>query len=683
VRTVHCFLLTVLLLLCARLGAQAGDEHAYIYDAQGYAVPCPDAYAVVRSLVLSASPAGSLDYPQDIALGAHGHLLISDQGNARVVEITATGDLVRELRNPLLGKPTGLFYDQRDGGVFVADAASNSILHFSAGGALLRVYPPPQSDVLPDNYLYSPTRILVDGRGWLAVIGTGSSGGIIQIDPEGVFRGFFGANPAPTSFLRKLSRLVASAEQKKAQLLQVLQPCTDFTREEDGFIATVTDTTSANQIRRLNPLGMSVYPAASFGEPLPSTDASGTMALDHAHLSCIAADAQGNIVVADRTSLKLFQYSAEGELLAVWGGRGTQKGSFQSITEIAVDRSDGTLYVLDGLAGTVQAFAPTAFARLVHEAAGLYADGRYEEAARAWAEVRARDANYPLANKGIGRILLRLGTGLSRPDYLNAAMERFEEAGDRSGYSEAFAAARRLWIQAAMPFLVIAAILLLALVVAFSRRRGSARGRRSSSPFRLWRVLRHPFDVMEEVKWACSGETVGAATLSLALAFGARVLRVSLMSFPFTSWDPQRVSIVSEAARLFLPFLTWVVANALVTAIFHGEGKVRQIYSASAFALVPLTTLTVLGTLLSHVFSLHEKSILDALEAIMIAWMLLLFLLGAATVHGFRMRKAIGTSLLSVAGVVILWGVVILVLGLVSTFSGFLIDVVKEATLRV
>jgi hypothetical protein len=678
VRTVERLLLTVFLLASARPAVEAA---AYIYDSHGYAIPCPDPYEPIGAVTFSSSNGGSLDYPQDIALGPSGHLLISDQGNGRVLEVTAGGSLVREIRETRMRKPTGLFYDVRDGGLFVADAAEATILHFDAAGRLLRAYPPPESDVLPEHYLYSPTRIIVDGRGWLAVIGTGSSGGILQIDQEGVFRGFFGANPAPKNLIRKLARLVASEQQKKAQLLQVLQPCTDIILEEDGFIATVTDTLSADQIRRLNPLGTSVFVSGSFGEPVPATDEKGKRVFDHAHLSCIAADALGNIVVADRTTLKLFSYSADGELLAVWGGRGSQRGSFQSITEIAIDRTDGILYVLDGLAGDVQAFAPTAFTRLVHDAARLYADGRYEEALEAWAGVRARDVNYPLANKGIGRILLRLGTSLSRADYLGAAMERFEDAGDRDGWSEAFSASRRLWIQSAMPFIVIGVLALLVLVVALSRR-SARRGTRAPSPFRLWRVLRHPFDVMDAVKWSCDSSTVLAATLSLLLAFAARVIRIAATGFAFTTWDPGRVSVASEAARLFLPFLTWVGANALVTAIFHGEGKIRQIYSASAFALVPLTVGTLLATLLSHALSLREKALVDGLLGLMDAWAIILFLLGAATVHGYTARKAIGTSLLSVAGVVILWGIAVLVLGLVSTFSGFVVDIVREVALR-
>jgi hypothetical protein len=672
------------LLHAASLAAQGNGGGAYLYDAEGYAMPCPEPYAPSGMLLFPLLPTGSLDFPQYLALGPGGSLLVSDEGNARIVEIAPDGGLLREYRDPGLSKPGGLCYDARDGSVYVTDAASASILRFDSTGRLRRIFAPPRSEVLPEHYLYSPTRVLVDARGWLSVIGTGSSGGIIQLDGEGTFRGFFGANPAPTSLVRKLARAVASREQKNAQLLQVLQPYSDFTLDDDGFITTVTETTATGQIRRLNPLGVSVFPQGKYGEPVPEVDAKGRKKLGNAHLAYVATDTQGIVTVADRVTLKIFEYSPEGELLFIWGGKGGQRGSFQSISGIAVDGESGTLYVLDGVANAVQIFTPTEFARLVHLGLRRYADGRYSESLSVWAEVRRKDANYPVANKGIAKVLLRLGTSLGRMDYLKAAMERSREAGDREEFSAAFAAHRRLWVQRAMPFFVLAAAALFAVVIVSSRRRSprAPRGMRVPSPFLLWRAIGHPFRVMEEVKWSYRRETIGAAALVLFLAFAARVFMLSAASFHFTTWDPGRVSLASEAARLLLPWFTWVGANSLVIAIFGGEGKIGQIFSASAFAMVPYVLLTVLLTLLSHALSLQERGLYSALQLLMYAWMLALFLLGAATVHGYSLRAAIGTSLLSLAGIVILWGVAVLVLGLVSTFAGFLVDIVKEVSLR-
>lgn len=675
----------VLLLFPAASGrAQDAGARAYLYDPYGNAVPAPQPYESEGLIEFPRLSCGALEYPQDLFVDARGDLYVADTGHSRVLKLSPRGEVLREIRHPSLASPVGLFVDERDGGIWAADSATNAVLRFDREGTLVRTYPPPTSDVLPEGYLYSPTRIVVDRRGWLLVIGTGSSGGIIQIDPDGGFQGFFGANPASTSLVRRLVRAVASAEQKRSQRLQSLQPYTDFELAADGTVVTVTETLAADQIRRINALGVSTFPPGRYGE----TTAAAAGGTTPPRLAFVTSDADGIVTVMDRASLRLFQYGRDGDLLFAWGGHGAQRGAFQSAAGIAVDRATGTLYVLDGVANTLQSFRPTLFARLVHEGAARYAEGRYDEALATWVEVRRRDASYPLANRGIGKVLTRVGTRLGRLDYLEAAMARYREAGDRVRFSEAFTAHRRLWIRRSLPAIIVALVAAFAAAwtaaaVLRRRRRAAAdAGRRGRSPFELWRVLAHPFQVMQEVKWDYGPATRGAAALSLVLFVGARLVQLAGTNFHFTAGDPAAVNLVAEMARLALPWFTWVAANYLVTVIFHGEGTIGRIFSASAFALVPIVLGMLLATGLSHVLSLDERTAYRALETAAYAWSGLLFLVGAATVHDYGLRATIGTTVLSLLGIVVLWGVGVMVLGLVSTAAGFVVDVVREVSSR-
>ena len=221
--------------------------------------------------------------------------------------------------------------------------------------------------------------------------------------------------------------------------------------------------------------------------------------------------------------------------------------------------------------------------------------------------------------------------------------------------------------------------------MAVRRRRRRTTGemrRRGHPPFALWRVLVHPFQVMQDVKWDYGPATRGAAVLSLCLFTGSRLVQLAGTNFHFSVGDPAAVNLAAEMARLLLPWFTWVAANYLVTAIFRGEGTIGRIFSASAFALVPLTLGMLLATGLSHLLSLDEAAVYRALEIVLYAWSGLLFLLGAATVHDYGMRATLGTTLLSVAGIIVLWGVGVLVLGLVSTAVGFMVDLVREVASR-
>jgi hypothetical protein len=407
-----------------------------------------------------------------------------------------------------------------------------------------------------------------------------------------------------------------------------------------------------------------------------------------ARLAFVTSDADGILTVMDRMSLRLFQYGRDGDLLFAWAGTGVQRGTFQGAAGIAMDRATGTLYVLDGVANTVQALRPTAFAALVHQGAALYAEGRYEEALETWLEVRRRDAAYPLANRGIGKVLVRMGTRLGRLDYLAAAMDRYREAGDRIRFSEAFAAHRRLWIQRSLPAILVtivvafAGIWIAAVLTRTARRAPSEERRRQPSPYRLWRVLAHPWQVMQDVKWTYGPATRGAAVLSLGLFTVARLVQLAGTGFHFSVVDPGYVNLPAEMIRLLLPWFTWVAANYLVTAIFRGEGTIGRIFSASAFALLPLTIAMLANTGLSHVLSLDEDAVYRAVRLVLYAWSGLLFLVGAATVHDYGLRGTLGTTLLSIAGIVVLWGVAFLVIGLVSTAAGFVVDVIREVVNR-
>jgi hypothetical protein len=661
---------------------QDAGARAYLYGSLGDAIPVPLPYESVGLIEFPRLACGPLEYPQDLFVDARGDLYIADTGHGRILKLSPRGDVLLEISHARMTSPVGLFVDD-GGGIWAADSTTNTVFAFDGSGNLAREYPPPRSDVLPEGYIYSPTRVLVDRRGWLLVIGTGSSGGIIQIDPDGGFQGFFGANPAATNIVRRIVRAVASEEQKRSQLLQSLQPYTDFELAVDGTVVTVTETLPTKQIRRINALGVSTFPDGRYGETAP---VDGIVVAPR--LAFVTSDVDGILTVMDRTSRRLFQYGRDGDLLFAWAGAGAQRGTFQGAGSIAMDRATGTLYVLDGVANTVQALRPTAFARLVHQGAALYAEGRYEEALETWLEVRRRDASYPLANRGIGKVLVRMGTRLGRLDYLAAAMDRYREAGDRARFSEAFAAHRRLWIQRSLPAILFAIVVAFAAVWTMAtlarraRRSPSEARRRQPSPYRIWRVLGHPYQVMQDVKWEYGPATKGAAVLSLGLFAAARLVQLAGTGFHYSRVDPGYVNLVSEMVRLLLPWFTWIAANYLVTAIFRGEGTVGRIFSASAFALVPLTVGMLTATGLSHVLSLEESSVYQAVQLILYTWSGLLFLIGVSTVHDYGLRGTLGTTLLSIAGIVVLWGVAFLVIGLVSTAAGFVIDVIREVVNR-
>jgi tetratricopeptide (TPR) repeat protein len=144
----------------------------------------------------------------------------------------------------------------------------------------------------------------------------------------------------------------------------------------------------------------------------------------------VTVDDQGIVSALDFNSGRIYQYDQSANLLAIFGGRGAQRGRFELPQSIAVGR-EGKMYVLDANRNNVQVFRPTEFASLLHNGSKLYYDGRYDEASAVWEEVLRRNSFYELAHTGLGKAYFKRG------DYVTA-MQEYSVARNKDGYSEAF-----------------------------------------------------------------------------------------------------------------------------------------------------------------------------------------------------------------------------------------------------
>ncbi|MCK4514389.1 MAG: hypothetical protein KAU31_03975, partial [Spirochaetaceae bacterium] len=173
-RTVVFCALALLLSFSAHQG-YAQDIRAYIYDDKGYAIPSPRPYMHREFVNISFLEPRALRQPEDFLVDRAGNIFIADTGNERILKMSPDMNLLLEIVHEEMPRPTGLFLHEESGDILVADAGENHLLRFDAYGNLIRTYPKPTSAVLPEDFMYSPGRVLVDKRGMIYVIGTGAS----------------------------------------------------------------------------------------------------------------------------------------------------------------------------------------------------------------------------------------------------------------------------------------------------------------------------------------------------------------------------------------------------------------------------------------------------------------------------------------------------------------------------
>jgi DNA-binding beta-propeller fold protein YncE len=374
---------------------------------------------------------GTFKNPADIFVDSQWNVWIADTGNNRVIKFDEKGKFLKEYGTEegdgKLNAPEGLFISDK-GDIWVADRGNGRIVLFSPEGSFVKELGKPRSKLLEEDQVYQPNKLVIDRRGYIYVLnGGGDYRGIFLLDSEGEFRGFFGANRLKFDLMRLAIRSFTTEAQKK-QISKVLPTHhANLFTDPRGFIYTVSPLAQKDQIKKLNSIGKDVYSAdeKEYGMNMRRGNQ-----LVRPQFVDVTVDDQGIVSALDFNTGLIYQYDQSTNLLAIFGGRGAQRGKFELPQSIAGGR-DGRIYVLDANRNTVQVFRRTEFAELVHKGSRLYFDGLYDQASDVWQEVLRRDANYELAHTGLGKALFKKG------DYVEA-MKEYSIARNKDGYSQAF-----------------------------------------------------------------------------------------------------------------------------------------------------------------------------------------------------------------------------------------------------
>jgi len=180
----------------------------------GWLTMTQDAYSPISEVELPISGAEELFITPD------GTFYIADTGKGRIVklenfEITAT------FGEDVLEGPTGLFVDEV-GTLYVADAKLNEVFIFDSAGNLLNRFGRPTEPLFGKTREFLPRKIAVDARKNLYIISEGSVDGVVQLNTNGNFIGYFGANTASMSFKMIMQRLFLTKEQLKNHIRFIL-----------------------------------------------------------------------------------------------------------------------------------------------------------------------------------------------------------------------------------------------------------------------------------------------------------------------------------------------------------------------------------------------------------------------------------------------------------------------------
>ncbi|TJY42168.1 hypothetical protein E5161_09155 [Cohnella pontilimi] len=448
IRTLLLASLSLTLMLLALPVSAKSPYPGYVYDPNQRTPASVNGYQYSDSIDGYQLPTGPFDTIEDLFVADDDTIYIVDSGNNRIVRIDKNKNVLLTFGDQegkgLLNTPKGVFV-AKNGEIYVADTGNRRIVHYDAKGSFIQEFLKPDSPLLGKDFIFSPSKVVVDKRGYLFVVSEGASQGLLQISPEGRFAGFFGANHLKWSLGRFLVKLIATKEQKDQMASEKPPEFSNLFEDTEGFYYTTSVGIHINQVKRLSTVGVDILNGDGEGGSkeentygdydLPTINY--TPAFESFVDVTVSPD--GLITALDSVTGKVFQYNQIKTMLFVFGGIGDQNGLFQAPSSIA-ETQDGTIYVADKGRNRIDRFKTTPFGDKVHEASLLHTDGRYLQALPIWKEVLRMNANYTFGYSGIGMALVK------QENYLEA-MRYFKLGKDKYGYSDALARYRKVFLR--------------------------------------------------------------------------------------------------------------------------------------------------------------------------------------------------------------------------------------------
>lgn len=625
------------------------DDFVYILDGVSSKIHVFDKeYKYIRSIGELIDPADGASYnytgSESIVVSADGVLYVCDTENKRVLIADLEGNLVKE---PLLL---------------------------------------PDSNLIPSDFVYRPIKIAVDSSDYIYVLSDGSYYGAILYSPVGEFLGFFGANTVPTTvteFIKQLWEKLTMTDAKRQYSERKLPfQFTDLYVDKQDFIYTATGRTGKSiekgQIKRLSPGGVNILESdgVSFGlhAAMPKRKDE-----RYPNIEGLAISEDNYIYTYDNSTGYISIYDDDCNMLNTFGGGsaslGDQDGTFMMISAIDLN-SDKDIIVIDDVKKCITVFKINEHGKFLMEAGNLTRNGDYEAALPLWQTVLKKDRNCQVAYSGIARVYYAAG------DYDNAL--KYAEIGyDYHTYSLAYEFVRTNFIEEniyTIAGILLAVVITLIVFVAIKRKKQLVLIKNQEIKL-LSRAMLHPSEVFNEVKQKNRGSMLIGLILIIVYYITAIIMETE-SGFLFKSPSNTSFNSLIVLLRTVGVVVLWTICNWAVCTLQDGKGKMREIFIVTSYSLVPLIISNIVYTIASNVILSSEAAFLSIFETVMIILTAFMLIVGTIIIHDYSFGKFVGTSIMSILGILIVIFLMIVIVILVQQVCTFIGTIYREFIFR-
>lgn len=339
-------LLLLALLMAFTSVAQAADGtsnvyQGYTFDFFGYmkSTPAPFVLSQVIDSTSVTKTGRTLETVTDIATSEDGRIFIVDRTTSIIYVLNSDGSFqgfIKNIKdadkknaqvdgkNVTLVSPEGAFYHEKTGELYVCDTGNQRVLVLDGQDYHLK-----RAILRPENMTgvteFKPSKITVDTADRIYIVVQSSYEGIIELNEDGTFSRYFGVNEPHINMIDYLWKSMASDKQKEKMGKTYAPAFNNVALDGEGFIMAVTsDQSSQNKVFRLNFQGKNVL------RQMGNTAVIGDIATEkESAFTDIAVKPYGTYALADKSNGHIFLYNFDGELLCVFGSKGSAVGSVQ------------------------------------------------------------------------------------------------------------------------------------------------------------------------------------------------------------------------------------------------------------------------------------------------------------------------------------------------------------------
>lgn len=509
----------------------------------------------------------------------------------------------------------------------------------------------PESALIPSDFVFSPTKVEKDGKGYLYVISKGSYYGAVMYDPAGEFIGFYGANTVKGGVLTTLSYIWDSLTQndvKRAKKIKSLPyQFVDICIDKNDFVYTCTGLTATDnnsgQVRMLSPGGTNIlYDKTSGGARVDSKtfnfgETDYTKRLNKRivqNFDNVQVDDNGFIYALDITYGLIYVYDTDCNLITAFGGGrglGGQKGIFASPIALAV--SNNKVFVADSLDNSVTVFKQTDFGKQLFSAQLMILKSDYADSKEAWEYVLKEDSQNQLALRGMAKI------ALLESEY-EKAQAYAKEGVDYSVYSQALKKVHEKFITQNFTWLFIGGVFAIAIIIAliiFIKKKNIKLVKNIKVKIFL-NCFIHPFDGFNTIRYEKKGSLVIAGVMT-ALFFVSSAFRELYCDFRYSSFNSETFSLLFILAKTVGLILLWSLADWGISVLLQGIGKFKDVLTVVAYSTFPLIVYNLISIPLSHLITSPSSALMGGLSIVATIYTGIILSVGLMVIHNFSFPR--------------------------------------------